>query len=208
MQDLNTSDLNNPPEDMTALSAILDASAKTYNPARRADESFADYKVRRSYGIQRAKANRTETARIGSSTHRTPASGEPFSKTSSKWNHRQKVAFNTEQAGLATSPKFLKERKRKVKASTPASWPKSRDQLAQSRPLIVIRPVRAFRLGLNEAGRTLTMKDQKVLSKFPKHLIDMAVLTVKTVAAAIADGPTIERAGGLFTGLVQQGEKA
>ena len=51
--------------------------------------------------------------------------------------------------------KFEKERKRKVKPAIPPTWPKREDQKKQSRPLIVIKPVRAKRLVEQESQRSL-----------------------------------------------------
>lgn len=80
------------------------------------------------------------------------------------------------QAGLqkvqlaATAPKFPKPRKRKPKAGTGPSWPRTDDQKAQSRPLIVIKPVRArFRF-----SRTVQIPRHlaKECGCQPKHFLD------------------------------------
>lgn len=44
--------------------------------------------------------------------------------------------------------KFKKERKHKVKAAIPPTWPRTGNQRLQSRPLIVVKPIRAARIKL------------------------------------------------------------
>lgn len=75
-----------------------------------------------------------------------------FPMTPSKW----------ERVSRSQNPKPLKLRKRKPQTSRKPSWPKSEDQKKQSRPLIVVHPVR---------GWTKHQRRQVDLNQ-PKHVLD------------------------------------
>ena len=85
------------------------------------------------------------------------------------------------EARLKIGPKFPKERQRKQAAGHGPTWPATKDQRKQSRPLIVEKPVRQLRLQMllsnpkDKSGmRYLTAAQIWLLrgaERLPKHMI-------------------------------------
>ncbi len=96
------------------------------------------------------------------------------------------ASLERQRAHLARGPKPLPERRRKRQAARRPTWPRSKDQRAQSRPLIVLRPLRALGLALlasnprnDDGARHLTWLQARQLDAMqhlPKHLIDTEAL--------------------------------
>lgn len=84
-----------------------------------------------------------------------------------------KRAYLNKNTGQA--PKPLITRKRKVKKPVPASWPRTGNQKAQSRPVIIINPVRALKARLrDEALYGWQVRDLiDSVKNQPKHLLDL-----------------------------------
>ena len=77
-------------------------------------------------------------------------------------------------AMAAVAPKPLEVRARKPKKPIAPTWPRTDDQRAQSRPVIVVRPVRAMCVGkTNERKAEIRMACQGE----PKHVLDAAYLS-------------------------------
>lgn len=122
-----------------------------HTPERGHDESFSDYKARRNCSQATAKQIMTDMPR----DYSRPKRERPAAKPRNTGQH----------------PKFVKARVHKHKAGViKPTWPKSIDQKQQSRPLIVIRPVRALRRALldrtapdKEGVRVLGTKHQQLI---------------------------------------------
>lgn len=97
-------------------------------PERQAAETHSDYRSRLQLSREAIAASQSM-----------PATARTKPAISKRDAHRAKVAI---QHIDATQPKFDEPRKRKVKDAIKATWPKSDDQKAQSRPLIVLGPNR------------------------------------------------------------------
>lgn len=75
-----------------------------------------------------------------------------------------------------TTAKIKPERKHKRKEAIPPTWPKTDDQKVQSRPLIVLKPVRHIIKVLGLEGDGVEVYKQE-LAKMPKCELDHFVLT-------------------------------
>ena len=83
--------------------------------------------------------------------------------------------------------KLAPTRKPKDRKPSPPSWPNSPDQRAQSRPPIIVRPVRAMRILLDRQAREMGieggLKQSDVTALYwggsihPKHFLDCSVLS-------------------------------
>ncbi|WP_342617180.1 hypothetical protein [Rhodoferax sp. GW822-FHT02A01] len=124
--------------------------------------------TRDQYVIRRAESNRYAKA----IAHGVPL--QHLSLVSKKMRMRKHPV-----QGVA---KPVKVRVRKPKQPIKATWPKSDDQVLQSRPVIVMHPVRALALKFlssNPPGkggvRTLTSRQSATVARAhfaPKHLVD------------------------------------
>ena len=66
-------------------------------------------------------------------------------------------------------PKFKPERRRRNHVGHAPTWPATDDQRAQSRPLIVVHPIRQMCAGLNDHD---TIRRLRGLGWAPKHRLD------------------------------------
>lgn len=83
------------------------------------------------------------------------------------------------------APKPVRERKHKRKAAQRPTWPRSKDQRQQSRPLIVVRPMSRLAGAMRAANppgkdgtRELTPLQREALRSLrnaPKHQVDAAL---------------------------------
>lgn len=76
--------------------------------------------------------------------------------------------------GNSQNPKPLHERTHKAKPPIKATWPRTPDQKGQSRPVIVMGPVRAM-LEDTEHPRT-RRRIRSAGNWMPKHMLDAGVL--------------------------------
>lgn len=76
---------------------------------------------------------------------------------------------------IGQNAKFKVERSRKPKEPIPPTWPRTKNQKLQSRPMIVERPVRWLIKALNLGGREAELYRQ-TLSKWPKCHLDLVIL--------------------------------
>lgn len=99
-------------------------------PQRLAGEKFSDYKERRrlSHGLAML------------SLHGMPTSGRFVENTNPQRRARRAAARAKREA--INQPKPLAARKYKAKDPVAATWPKSKDQKRQSRPVIITRPLK------------------------------------------------------------------
>lgn len=104
-----------------------------------------------------------------------------MSKSPSKRDlHRAAVAA---KKPTAPGPKFKRERKAAAFNRIEPTWPATKDQKRQSRPVIYLRPVRALTAALlqwaREDGRkSLSSKERAFIRLHrhaPKHLIERSV---------------------------------
>jgi hypothetical protein len=83
------------------------------------------------------------------------------------------AAANRKAASQRTKP--VRERKRKAKAAIKPTWPRTPNQMSQSRPLIVERPMRALRNAMYE----MTVPDKDGVRKLShgqrQSLVDLLV---------------------------------
>jgi hypothetical protein len=94
--------------------------------------------------------------------------------SSSRMEYQEfKRAYLSKNTGQ--KPKPLATRKQKLKKSIPATWPRTDNQKAQSRPVIVIKPVRALKARLkDEALYGWQVRDLlDSVKNQPKHLLDL-----------------------------------
>lgn len=92
----------------------------------------------------------------------------------SAFNRKHYQALKREaKRGDGQNPKPLPERRRKPMATAAPSWPRGANQRAQSRPLIVIHPVRALCPGSNTSIKAW---HRKIAEGAPKWQIDRAAL--------------------------------
>lgn len=70
-------------------------------------------------------------------------------------------------------PKFAEPRARKQKAAIPPTWPKTLDQKRQSRPLIVLHPVRQMCAGKSKQRKA---EIRAALNRIPKFALDDAAV--------------------------------
>ena len=103
------------------------------------------------------------------------------------YKHLKKVCSAQARTDASQCPKATKLRAHKRKKATNATWPASIDQVRQSRPLIVLRPVRALARAMlasnptDERGtRYLSQTQFEALARVlnaPKHQIDRLALS-------------------------------
>jgi hypothetical protein len=67
------------------------------------------------------------------------------------YKHLKKVNSAQALTNASQAPKPINVRAHKQKDLIPATWPRTPDQRKQSRPLIVLRPVRAQRIAFERA---------------------------------------------------------
>ena len=70
-------------------------------------------------------------------------------------------------------PKFAEPRALKQKAAVTPSWPKTLDQKRQSRPLIVLHPVRQMCAGKSERRKA---EIRRAFNNIPKFALDEAAI--------------------------------
>lgn len=141
-------------------------------PQRLANETREAYRARRKASQQAARATRYGTPNT-----------DRFVQSTNPKKHKVRAARQAAKFSGA-QPKPLAERNHKPQEPIKATWPKSKDQRKQSRPVIVIRPVRALAALLVAAAvpdkngvRSLTNKQRRELRDFghgPKHAIPAA----------------------------------
>ena len=92
-------------------------------------------------------------------------------RTSYRIAKREHTHSNTGQA-----PRSVKARATKKASPIPPTWPRTANQLAQSRPVIVIKPVRALRKELHQLPMFGWQRRDLVRNAgaAPKHLLDDA----------------------------------
>jgi len=101
-------------------------------PQRRENETREGYNERRKASKQAARATRFGTPNT-----------DRFVQSTNPEMHGVRAARKAAKFSGA-QPKPLKVRAHKPKKAIKATWPTSKDQLKQSRPVIVVHPVRAL----------------------------------------------------------------
>lgn len=148
----------------------MSITVNVHIPQRLAGESFTDYKARRRVSNELAAQSRK-----GADSH-----GWFAEKTNPKRVARRAAARAQREA--INQPKPLDVRVYKPKQAIKPTWPKTKDQRKQSRPVIVCHPLRATaRRWLSEAepdakgNRSLTTLQRSFLqagAKAPKWVLD------------------------------------
>ena len=142
-------------------------------PQRLANETREAYRARRKASAEAARATRYGTPNT-----------DRFVQSTNPKKHAIRAARKAAKSSGA-EPKPLAVRAHKPKAAIKPTWPASKDQKTQSRPVIVIRPVRALAALLVAAAvpdkngvRSLTNKQRRELRGWghgPKHAIPATV---------------------------------
>lgn len=83
-------------------------------------------------------------------------------------NHHRRLKREA-HADQGQHPKFAPERRRKPSAGSGPTWPRTKDQRKQSRPLIVVHPIRQMCAGLTDHD---TIRRLRGLGWAPKHRLD------------------------------------
>lgn len=142
-------------------------------PQRLENETREAYSARRKASQQAARATRYGTPNT-----------DRFVQSTNPEKHAERAARRAAKFSGA-EPKPLKVRTHKPKKAVKATWPDSKDQRAQSRPVIVSHPVRA--LGKLMVAAAVPDKDGvrsrtdeqrrelRALGKAPKHSIPASV---------------------------------
>ncbi len=143
-----------------------------YAPERHANESFDDYKKRRRVS-QRKAAMLKEGVNNTSVERWQRESGKPPGRVD-----RRRAAVKASKP-VPPRPKFAKERKRIPALGHRPTWPKTEDQAAQSRPLIVINPV--WQLKKMKAYNNVAAFYGPYFHEMPKHELDNLVLSYAKV---------------------------
>lgn len=138
-------------------------------PQRLENETREAYRARRKASHQAARAVRYGTP-----------NADRFVQSTNPQKHAVRAARKAAKFSGA-EPKPLTVRAYKPKKAIPATWPASKDQNKQSRPVIIIRPVRALAALMLAAAvpdkngaRSLTSDQRNALKDFgrrPKHAI-------------------------------------
>lgn len=136
---------------------------KSHARERLPGESFEDYKARRAW------SNRTLALLAA------PRPTESHSKSRLRRFRRD----------MGQNPKFQAERKRKPTRGHPPTWPSTDDQRKQSRPVIVLHPVKQLRkMGMGGALRDMGNR----LLNAPKWALDEMASDVRSsLKAALQD---------------------
>lgn len=139
-------------------------------PQRLENESREVYQLRREASKRAARATRFGTPNKGR-----------FVQSTNPEKHAERAARKAAKFSGA-EPKPLKVRVHKHKKAIEPTWPKSKDQNKQSRPLIVCHPLRALKAKMLAAAipdkdgiRSLTAAQEFLLKHsdgVPKHAID------------------------------------
>jgi hypothetical protein len=143
-----------------------------HTPERGADESFEDYRARRRASQAAAQQLKDGTNFIDVKDWERICGG---AARSSRDRHRGRVRVQRARLGAAPGPKFPKERKRKPAKAHGPTWPRTEDQKAQSRPLIVIKPIRQIKQ-MDRSAERLYAKELAAAGSWPKPMLDTAVL--------------------------------
>lgn len=122
---------------------------KSHARERLPGESFDDYKARRAW------SNRTLALLAA------PRPTESHSKSRLRRFRRD----------MGQNPKFQAERKRKPARGHPPTWPSTDDQRKQSRPVIVLHPVKQLR----KMGLLHWLLDEMGSANAPKWALDALV---------------------------------
>lgn len=138
-------------------------------PQRLANETREAYRARRKASAQAARATRYGTPNM-----------DGFTQSTNPKKHAVRAARNAAKFSGA-EPKPLVVRSHKPKAAIKATWPATPNQRKQSRPVIVVKPVRALAALLVAAAvpdkngvRILTADQHEQLRDYghgPKHAI-------------------------------------
>lgn len=121
-------------------------------------ESFADYKKRRAW------SNRVLAAAI-----------EPQMSTS--WPG-YKAGARRKPRHMGQHPKFKRERRRRNRVGHGPTWPRTDDQRTQSRPVIVLHPIRQLLIMLPKYW-TEARNDAIASANAPKWALDARVIEAR-----------------------------
>ena len=157
------------------------------NPARYEGEDFEEYKTRRRQANKAIKDG-TFTTLLSQVEGLKPAGRKLRSKRAI---HRQKVAFERSLDLAKVAPKPAKARTRKPKASIPPTWPKTENQKAQSRPIIVLGIVREMEQVMKDAGVPRKKGLKEYFGTYSRQALHQVLGEVQAAAA---------QAGGKKTG--------